>query len=104
MKIINQLLTIAMVMTLSAPSLSHEDPVANPLQIAIGAFKSVIYDDLKGNKHLAPHIAKTKKEKLQICKHWLNQYSQLESKHNESNVMESCTAAGIDMSKYYTED
>lgn len=102
MKINNQSLTIAM--ALSASSLSYADIDGNIFEISVDAFKSVIYDDLKGNKHLAPHIPKTKKEKLQICKHWLNQYSQLESKQNESNLMRSCTAAGIDMSKYYTED
>ena len=74
------------------------------LKFSINAFKGQIYEALKDNPNLGPHIPKTEKvqkhEKLQICKFWLDQYSRSATERNEIKTIESCTAAGIDMSKY----
>lgn len=85
-------------------SSSYAETIDDALKFSINAFKDQIFEGLKGNKNLEPHIPKTakkqKNEKLQICKFWLDQYSHSETEKNELKTIESCTAAGIDMSKY----
>jgi len=83
---------------------SHALTIDGALKVSVDAFKGEIYKALKGDKNIAPHIPKTakdhKSEKLQICKFWLDQYSRSETEKNEIKTIESCTAAGIDMTKY----
>ena len=83
---------------------SYADTIDDALKYSINSFKDRIYEALKGDKKLGPHIPKTSKEqqneKLKICKFWLDQYSHSAIEKNELKTIESCTAAGIDMSKY----
>ena len=89
-------------------SFSCAETIEDALKLASQAYKDAIYEALKENKKLGPHIPKTAKEqrqeKLQICKFWLDQYSQSATEKNETMTMEACTAAGIDMSKYQTQE
>lgn len=97
-------LVITSAITLLMYSYSYADPIEDALQFPIKAYKNLIYEALKEDKNLGPHLPKTvknqKQEKLQICKFWLDQYSQSATEKNEIKTIESCTAAGIDMSKY----
>ena len=98
-------LVITSVITLLMCSYSYAEPIEYALKFAIKAYKDQIYGALKEDENLGPHLPKTekyqKKEKLQICKFWLDQYSQSATERNEIKTIESCTAAGIDMSKYH---
>jgi hypothetical protein len=104
----NQSLVITTVITLLMHSFSYADILEDSLKLSSKAYKDVIYEALKEDKKLGPHIPKTVKEqrqeKLKICKFWLDQYDQLTTERNEAKTMESCTAAGIDMSKYQTQE
>lgn len=104
----NQSLVITTVITLLMHSFSYAEIIEDALQSASKSYKDAIYEALKEDKKLGPHIPKTVKEqrqeKLQICKFWLDQYTQLATEKNETKTMESCTAAGIDMSKYQTQE
>jgi hypothetical protein len=85
-------------------SSSYGETIDDALKFSINAFKGQIYEALKDDPNLGPHIPKTdkkqKNETLQICKFWLDQYSRSATERNEIKTIESCTAAGIDMSKY----
>ena len=97
-------LVITSAITLLMNSSSYAGPIEDALQFPINAYKNLIYEALKEDKNLSPHLPKTvknqKQEKLQICNFWLDQYSQSATEKNEIKTIESCTAAGIDMSKY----
>ncbi len=99
-----QSLVITIVTMLLMSSSSYAETLEDALKLPINAFKSQIYEALKDDKNLGPHIPRTEKEqqneKLQICKFWLDQYSHSATEKNEIKTIESCTAAGIDMSKY----
>lgn len=97
-------LPIAIVTMLLMCSSSYAETVDDALKHAIDAFKGQIYEALKDDPNLGPYKPKTEKdqrgENLQICKFWLDQYSRSATERNEIKTIESCTAAGIDMSKY----
>ncbi|QUN06821.1 hypothetical protein KDN34_05050 [Shewanella yunxiaonensis] len=99
-----QSLVIAIIPMLSMYSSSYANTIDDALKLPINAFKDQIYKALKDDKKLGSHIPKTAKEqqreKLQICKFWLDQYSHSATEEYEIKTIDSCTAAGIDMSKY----
>ena len=99
-----QSLIIAIVSMLFMCTSSYAGTIDDGLKFFVDVFKGQINESLKDTNYLGPHISKTEKdpdnEKLQICKFWLDQYSRSETERNETKTIDSCTAAGIDMSKY----
>lgn len=97
-------LVIAIVLMLFMCTSSYADAIDDGLKFFVDAFKDQINESIKGTNYLGSHISITEKEpnyeKLQICKFWLDQYSRSQTERNEIKTIDSCTAAGIDMSKY----
>jgi hypothetical protein len=104
----NKSLVITTVITLLMYSFSYAGTIEDALKLASQSYKDAIYEALKENKNLGQHTPKTEKEqrqeKLQICKFWLDQYTQLATEKNGTKTVESCSAAGIDISKYQTQE